>query len=165
MSVTLNGNTPLCIRSVKLITAYLTALVLILSITAGTAWSFDIREAEQNLPLVSDNFSQEQSSPRSTADSCLPLLKSIRHTTPPSAMDRNQRSAGKAAALGLVFGVRFALSPPEKATSSRSKRARLDVWQTSQATVGNRHALAVADYRACQKEQALKALSDFRWQR
>src|SRR5687768_6059378 len=51
-------------------------------------------------------------------DSCSPLLKSVRNFTPPSsATDRDRRSAGQAAAIGLVFGLRFALGPKETARS------------------------------------------------
>lgn len=99
----------------------------------------------------------------SVADSCLPLLKSIHHISPPSATDRNQRSAGKAAALGLVIGVRFALSPAKKATPRPN--ARLTFWQPYGSIQGDRHALAVASYRDCQKEQALKALGDIEWEK
>ena len=47
----------------------------------------------------------------SVADSCLPLLKSIRHTSSNFATDRNQRPAGAAAPYELVFGIRLAPGP------------------------------------------------------
>jgi len=139
-------------------------IIAVLAISAGSALAFEaadpatVMEKPGDLPLVSEKL------PPSMADSCLPLLKSVRHTSPVSAMDRTQRSAGKAAALGVVFGVRFALGPKEIATSNRNK-GRFDIWQTSGGSAGDRHALAVADYRACQKEKALEALSGFRWKR
>lgn len=97
-------------------------------------------------------------------DSCLPLLKSVRNfTPPPSATDRDRRSAGQAAAIGLVFGVRFALGPKETARSRRQGGVRFDVWQPRDDN--SIQAMAVADYRRCKNDQALKALSDWRWKR
>ena len=98
------------------------------------------------------------------SDSCLSLLKSVRYVTSSSPMDRDRHSAGKAAALGVIFGVRFALGPKEAARSGgRDKAVRFDVWQARQS--GNRQAMAVADYRRCKNEEALKAISDWRWKR
>lgn len=100
----------------------------------------------------------------SVADSCFPLLKSIHYTSSSSATDRNQRSAGNSATFGLVVGLRFALSPTQKA-SKRSNKPQLTFWQPSTAMQGDRAALAVSSYRDCQKEKALKALSGFKWKR
>lgn len=103
------------------------------------------------------------------ADTCLPLLSSLRHAPLHNAVDRNQHSAGKkAAALGLIFGVRFALSPlSSTASHAENTNARFDVWRPDSSTAGsagidNRSALAVAAYRQCQKKQALQALNSFR---
>jgi len=150
--------------------AVLVSLVLLLCLTVGPAWSFETLDSVQDQTAFDDpkqalttSYPSQPSSP-TVADSCLSLLKSIHYTSPVSVTDRNQRSAGKAAALGLVLGVRFALSPPQKA-KSRADRPRLDVWQTSGTFAGDRSALAVTAYRQCQKEQALKAISEFRWAR
>jgi hypothetical protein len=94
-------------------------------------------------------------------DPCLPLLKSIRHETQPSVTDRNQRPAGEAATLALVFGLRFALGPVER--TGRKARPRttgqFDLWLNEGAYAGDRYALAVSDYRRCRKDQALRALT------
>ena len=144
--------------------AVLFSFVMILCLIAGPAWSFEMGDSsyEHLDPYTQQNFTTNQSSPP-VVDSCLPLLKSI-HTSPQSAMDRNQRSAGKAAALGLVLGVRFALSPPEK-PGSYADKPRLNIWKVKGVSKDSRSALAVSAYRQCQKEQALKALSEFRWAR
>lgn len=145
----------------------LAAFIIVLAIGAGSAWSldrFDPAGVIKDVQAVQD-FSTSSSSP-AIVDGCLPLLKSIRHTSASSAMDWNQRSAGKAAALGLVFGIRFALEPSPK---SKSPKSRLDVWQPQNAIAGDQRALAIADYRKCQKEKALnssiQAIQDFRWTR
>jgi hypothetical protein len=103
------------------------------------------------------------------ADTCLPLLSSLRHAPLHNAVDRNQHSAGKkAAALGLIFGVRFALSPlSTTASHAEGSNARFDVWRPDSSAVGsaqtdNRSALAITAYRQCQKQQALQALNSFR---
>lgn len=151
----------------------LAIMMLALSFTAGNAWSFESQSLSVNMSDASaieksrdGNKLITKSPPPSMADTCLPLLHSIRHTAPTSAMDRNQRAAGAATALGLVIGVRFALSPPKKAGSRRKTNGpAIDLWQTEGVTAGNRHALAVSAYRQCQKEQALKALQGFSWKR
>lgn len=112
---------------------------------------------DERKPIVTNTPSS------SVVDPCLPLLKSI-HTSPSIATDRNQRSAGNTANLGLVFGVRFALSPAPKAAASRSK-ARFGFWQPSKSYSGDRAALAMNQYEDCRSRQALDALDEFRWKR
>ncbi len=143
----------------------LLAFAIVLTFTAGSVQAFEAQDPASSVENAERSALLSDSPSSTMADSCLPLLKSIHQTNSVSAMDRNQRSAGKAAALGVVFGVRFALGPKEIAKPRRGK-ARLDLWQTSGSIAdNNRHALAVSDYRACQKEKALEALSDFRWKR
>jgi len=146
--------------------AVFTSFLIIFCLFAGPVWSFEASQDGYDQSVSRTLTSSHPSQPPSptVVDSCLPLLKSIHHISPPSAMDRNQRSAGKVAALGLVLGVRFALAPPTK-TKSVAEKPRLDVWQTNGVRADNRSALAVSAYRQCQKEQALKALSEFRWAR
>ena len=147
--------------------AALASFVILFCLVAGPAWSFETVEGDSVFSSQTQNsFTTTQPKPTSSptvADPCLPLLKSIRHTPPTSAMDRNQRSAGSAAALGLVLGVRFALSPPTK-TNPNARKPRVDLWQPV-ASAGDRSALTVSAYRNCQKDQALKALKEFRWTR
>lgn len=141
------------------------ALVSIITVFAGSAQAFELEDSASSVENTKRSALLSDTPSSAMADSCLPLLKSIHQTNSVSAMDRNQRSAGKAAALGVVFGVRFALGPKEIA-KSRYGKPRLDLWQTA-GSISNdsRHALAVSEYRACQKEKALNALSDFRWER
>ena len=142
------------------------AFLMIVFLMVGPAWSFETIQGDDASAEMHEKHQALTSTHRSSptvVDPCLPLLKSI-HTSPTSAMDRNQRSAGKAAAVGLLIGVRFALSSPQK-VKSHADRPRLDVWQTSGVSAGDRNALAVSAYRQCQKKQALNALSEFRWAR
>ncbi|MBL4803738.1 MAG: hypothetical protein JKY71_02645 [Alphaproteobacteria bacterium] len=136
------------------------SLVLVLCLFVGPAWSFETINVNEH-PAIQPADTPTPSP--AVADACLPLLDTSSQSPQPSAMDRNQRSAGKAAALGLVLGVRFALSPPNKA-GLNAQKPRLDVWHPAEAS-NDRSALAVTAYRQCQKEQALKALGDFRWVR
>ncbi|HBR68939.1 MAG TPA: hypothetical protein DEA55_06145 [Rhodospirillaceae bacterium] len=140
-------------------------LATIITLSAGSVQAFELEDSASSVETAERSALVSDFPSSAMADSCLPLLKSIHETTSVSAMDRNQRSAGKAAALGVVFGVRFALGPKEVA-KPRHGQVRLDLWQTaSSISDNNRHALAISDYRACRKEKALNALSEFRWQR
>ena len=97
-------------------------------------------------------------------DTCRSLLNSVHFNAGPSQdMDRDRRAAGKAAALGLVFGVRFALGPKEVRPAGSQDRAQFGFWQPRHGS--GAEALAIADYRRCRNEQALKAISDWRWER
>lgn len=154
-------------RSFK-ISLFLSILVILLALCAGQAWAFEripAGEAGRYIDGAATHNTQDfsSSSPVQT-DTCLPLLN--RHASAGSAMDRNQRTAGKAAAVGLVFGIRFALKPSHEIAASKPS---LDIWSDDGGIEGNRSALAIADYRRCQKDKALKssiqALDEFRWRR
>lgn len=85
------------------------------------------------------------SSPSSTeASTCNSLLKSPSRTLSPFAFDGTQRPVGKVAALGLVYGVRFALEPARNHHISVPKLFK-----------SNGKALSVAAYRDCLKRQTL----------
>ena len=157
------------VRNVRRLSVSLLVFIFTCSVLTGSAWSFDTIQGSLEDPVTgmsdSANAALTTNSPSpAMADSCLPLLKSIRHVPSNAVMDRNQRSAGKAATFGLVFGIRFALAPPKAAKSRKKKsQVRFDLWQPEGAYAGDRQALAIAAYRQCQKEKALEALGDFRW--
>ncbi len=130
----------------------LVTFIMVLTLAAGSAWSFDTFDTKAT--RVGDSV-RSQAPPSSVADQCLPLLESIRHLNTPSATARTQRSAGHATGLALVFGVRFALSPPEKTGYG------VNSWQFENGD-RDRFALAIADYRHCRKQQALSALQSLR---
>lgn len=145
----------------------LSILVILLAICAGQAWSFEsipAGEAGKYVRDTNDATNTYSSSSPVQSDTCLALLN--RHASAGSAMDRNQRTAGKAAAVGLVFGIRFALKPSREFKPSKPS---LDIWSQDGGIEGDRNALAIADYRRCQKDKALKssiqALDEFRWTR
>ena len=112
-------------------------LILLLVVSTGTSWAIGVHDNDYDARIVSQ-YSLLQSS-SSVADVCLPLLKTIRHTPRTFATERNQRSAGSAAAVGLLVGARFALSPTVKV----------------QANDHDRYALSVREYRQCVKQKAL----------
>lgn len=148
---------------------FFTVFIFIIALSGGTAWSFE-RFDVSVLPGASPSFSAQgpdrRDSSFSGTEQCLLLLEASVHSPQAvSVTEESRHSAGSAAplALGLVFGVRYALAPPKSHTAKRD-HARFDVWQTLPSS-GSRHALAVADYRSCQKEKALRAFHNFGWVR
>ena len=156
------------------------AASLVLLISTGTSFAFTTYDGYQDVPPLKVKSvalkSPLQYKPSSAVtDSCLPLLKSIHKIPSKSVTDRNQRSAGKSAApvaaLGLIFGVRYALTPPGNASAQKAvaseNQGEFDVWHHDGGSLSqdNRSALTVTAYRACQKKQALSALNGARWSR
>jgi len=148
--------------------------IALIGFPVGSAWSYGPLKA--SLPFndnqnpsafpgdhARDSFEQVPTS--TNADECLPLLTSIHHTPSPSVLDRSQRPAGQIAVIGLLLGVRLAPGPLEKAGNETSE-TMLRVGFSPDAVDGPRSALAVALYRDCRKETALRDLSrNFRWSR
>ena len=172
-------------RAAKHLKVCAVASVLIITISTGTSWAFTTYDGYDDVPTLKvksvalePRLQYQPSFKPSSAvtDSCLPLLKSIQKTPSQSVTDRNQRTAGKVAApvaVGLIFGVRYALTPPGSAPAYKAKSSEnnangnFDVWHRDAKSVSedSRSALAVSAYRTCQKKQALSALNDFRWSR
>jgi len=163
------------LRAAKGLKTCAAAASLIILISTGTSFAFTTYDGYQDvMPLkvksvaLSSPFDYQP--PSAVTDSCSPLLKSIHKIPSKSVTTRNQRSAGKAAApvaaLGLIFGVRYALTPPGSASAQKAvateNQGQFDVWHRDGASVStdNRSALAVTAYRACQKKQALNALNN-----
>ena len=94
-------------------------------------------------------------------DSCLFILQPVAGQSAAEAREwKRRQDAGSAAAIGLVFGVRYAVGPAE-VTSLRDYRqpASFRAWEARDQSQSAR-ALAIADYRACRNEQALQVLTD-----
>ena len=150
-------------RLVILLALPISVIFITLLLTSGPAWSIELDQpssvvqTDDKIPYLSN-----PSPVPANADACLSLLKTV-NFSPANTVKRDRRDAGKAAALGLVFGVRFALGPKEITRSKRKKPVTLDVWTPREDN--SRQALAVAEYRRCKNEQALKAISDWRWAR
>lgn len=131
-----------------------------LMVSTGPARSMEI---DQSVPTIAGT-----DTPRSTIsadEKCLSLLKAVRYNDASSAMDRDRRSAGKATALGLIFGVRFALGPKEVMKNAKGRDVTFEIRDAGGLDNGGSHALAIADYRRCKNEQTLRGLNDWRWQR
>lgn len=135
-------------------------VVACLVIGSAAAHAFEVTEMPAEEAAVQASLSSSSSS--ALADPCLYLLKNMQEQNESAAVDRQYRNAaGSAAAVGLVFGVRFALGPQEtvKARRRQSPAVAFHVWEPRDS-VGGGQALAIADYRACRNEQALRALTD-----
>ncbi len=141
----------------------LSSVMLVLALAAGMSWSPDKARADENgvQSQISSMTSPVSTSSPAVADECLSLLKSVRQSSASDALDRNQRKAGKAAAISLAFGLKYALQSSSQIGLSQSDP---DLWlhhaphgkaDTAAAPV---NALAVAQYRQCRKEAALGRL-------
>jgi len=126
------------------------------------AWSFEVTNTEPHgqagviAPVMRAPAPPEE-------DSCLYIIRAARDKSEDSYAERQYRQdASSAAAVGLVFGVRFALGPSEVNKNRKRVRpvAAFHVWETRDSATGGGQALAIADYRACRNEQALRALTD-----
>lgn len=141
------------------------------------AWAVEFHNAAESAGIhgtgaaIEFTMERDEEQAMPVSDKCLSLLKTVNHVNGPvAAMPDRTRDAGHAAALGLIFGVKFALGPKESAQNKRSGRrspkARFSVWQVDdQHETGSYKALAVSDYRRCRNEEALNFLSDWRWSR
>lgn len=140
---------------------------IFLLVTNGPAWSFETNQLAPDLQPVEKAGSFVTTLPPVTGredEGCEALLNTANYdlTTRGDEMDR--RSVKRdVAAIGVIFGVRFALGPKEIARSGRKPAAKLDIWEPNNGH--GAQVLAVSAYRDCKKEKALKALNDFRWQR
>jgi hypothetical protein len=158
-------------------------MVFAMLIVAGQAHSFETQmiSAGDRTDLRSSSFKNSAPSMKAS-DPCSPFLGSVSLKSSARydgggqdmVMDRTRRNAGKAAALGMMFGLRFALEPVRYKTAKTAKLRRVanedshsspkasalqfDVWSADDVYRSNRSALAVSAYRQCQKERALKAL-------
>jgi hypothetical protein len=120
------------IKPVRIIMGFVSALILL---TAAQP----IGAAE------TQRISPSSISP-ATAEACLPLLDSVRQSSPSEAVVRNQRNAGKLAVLGLALGVRYALQPP-------SGQGNAPVYQ--ETYLKSVKAAEILKYRKCIKMNAL----------
>lgn len=102
------------------------------------------------------NFSR--SSPQTLADSCLPLLKQVRLSSAGNAVGQNRHKAGHKSSmpmtLGFLIGVRVALGPKEVVKSGR--RVQIGPELLQRLDTGESYALAIASYRRCKDNKALK---------
>jgi len=157
-------------RVALLFSSLLLTFIFIICVTANAAWSHDMRNNSQARSFKGLALKQSLLGPDG---SCLPLLNSVSLSTN-SGSGPNQRSAGTAAALSLVLGVRYALLPPPQEKVDAKALHPQSVFKTADMAglspsagpqADERSALSVAAYRQCQKEQALQGLHSYRWER
>ncbi|MEM6810897.1 MAG: hypothetical protein AAF549_00340 [Pseudomonadota bacterium] len=95
-------------------------------------------------------------------DPCLPLLGSVKavssyYALPGRATNRQQvgQKAAAPVALGLIFGVRVALGPKEVIRGSKRVEIGPEIHAVNNGGTNSR-ALAIAAYRSCKNDYALK---------
>lgn len=147
-------------RKARFLAMAFSGILCLMAAGSTAAWSFEVITTQ---PGIQDEAHAVMRAPQPMeADSCLYILRQAQDRDAMSAREQYYRqSAGSAAAVGLVFGVRFALGPAEvhKKRRTAPSAAAFRVWETRDST-GSGQALAIADYRACRNEQTLRALTD-----
>lgn len=134
------------VKKVVIELSLLLVVVLILSLCAGAAWGEEqVRDA---------GFGKHSS--RAAAETCLPLLESIRQSSSSDVVARNQRSAGKLAALSLALGMRYALQPHSgQGGSAVLHKLALDNDDKGEGKADDK-AMDIIQYRQCVKQNALQ---------
>lgn len=90
-------------------------------------------------------------------DVCLAQLQTAREQADrQNAVYVVQQDAGHAAALSLMLGVRYAVGPME--LNTRTPIASSTLPAAYNPALSGQHAVAVAQYRHCRNQQALKSL-------
>lgn len=82
------------------------------------------------------------------ADACLALLTAHKDASQKQATTSVPPIAGQAAALSLLFGVRYALGPVERPGAAKT-------GQTPAVHVDGQRAASIAQYRRCRNDQNL----------
>jgi hypothetical protein len=144
------------------------AAVFLLAAAPLPAWSFESRSAgggqaaalPDGVALDALPAARLQRAPAPAGDArCEALLRpaAFAQTALPreqTMMDRDADPA-QAAAIGLIFGIHFALGP--KQVVRRGGGPQFDVWEPN---AGGSKALAIAAYSRCRREAALQALAN-----
>lgn len=118
--------------------AYYVCFLIVLMIS-GTAWSYDgqdvSRETHSFVPI-----------PKVKSDYCTSYMKSL-HMLPLSAEPsvERQRNVGKIAALGMIFGARYALEPSKFSVIPK------DFKPVNPAQI-------IVAYRQCKKNKSLRTV-------
>ncbi|GEM_PF-3710695 len=114
--------------------------------------------SQTNLSSVALNASvTENSVPGTTAsnvvvaDACLSLLQGAQRASQQATAHSVPPVAGQAAALSLIFGVRYALGPVETPGTAKTE-------QTPAVHTDGQRAAAIAQYRRCRNDQSLATL-------
>lgn len=141
-------------------------VVLVFIFTIGTARSYvnDYGHASVMSQIVShETLKTKITVPSSTAGLCTSLLNTQIHTSSKTPVVRTQRSVGKAAALGLLLGVRFALEPKQNHSANvMAKDAPLMHQVQAEVKPVKQSAKTVVAFRRCLKDQALSRIASVR---
>ena len=146
-----------------------TSVILIVAMPKDSAHSMIVMDKTS---LIDNNLNSTPSSVQAAVESdpCLPLLQSrrayknkngvhaVNHTSnqPSSA---SIARAGTTAAIALMLGARYAISPLDKNSNYSTLTLNAKNGQSVNKDV-SRTTLSITDYRQCKKEFALNALNN-----
>ncbi|MGH1378465.1 MAG: hypothetical protein ACRBB3_06555 [Alphaproteobacteria bacterium] len=115
------------------------SFICVITFSIGTAWSY---ENMYRFSTKSSNVITKPNKPLpAVTNLCKKFLKFAHKSTPQVIKSDSQRTVGKVAMLGIIIGARFVVEPNINNDLSRN--------------TDNHYAKAIAEYRKCQKEQAL----------
>ena len=120
----------------------------------GNAWSYESYRTPFDYNVSRETLYKNPIPTSTIMDVCKSLIKTNSHIPSDSTKSRNQRKAGKLAALGIVFGARFALEPVKSNANVVSPQRNL-VRHDNKIKKSFRSAQSIAAYRKCQKEYIL----------
>lgn len=144
---------------------FIALALFIISFSSKPAAAFELGYIDEQANPVFSMSGEAAGKGLALGDKCLSLLN-VSYNKRQHSDIRHKQNIGKSAAIGLVFGLRFALGPKEVLKNTRAKDIELDVWSPRDSASSDIiQVAAVSQYRRCKKEETLNALNDFRWQR
>ncbi len=150
-------------------------IITILVMINNNAWSYN-NNSVNNISMTSfknvsretlvdtsfnSNPSFQSTLPPPVINICKSLLNSDNHTPLNIVTGKNQRTAGKVAAVGILLGARFALEPKKQNTKKANilQKIHADNNINKKKSFNKaRSARSIAAFRKCQKEYILSKI-------
>lgn len=122
-----------------------------------------VKSGTMLVPVSRDSKADAHRASPVETDPCLSFLNNVRQPSD-SSSNRNRRTAGAetapAVVMGLVLGLRHAPGPLETLKNESGRPSSQPSDKTQNAAAASSPAWAVANYRRCKTENALKEVLD-----
>lgn len=138
----------------------LTSTLLVTAIFSVTVlWPYNSQSKLLDVVDVSREASITKTfKPTSSArvDVCSSLLNTLKHSPSTFPVAKNQRTAGKLAALGMILGARYALKPENQPSVSDATKQSDIIKHVIKGKPSKQSAQSIVAYRNCLKQTALR---------